>query len=100
MAKAQFLEQNLHLTRENTGVLVFVSLAEHYVEVIADKGINDRVQADIWDDAVIHFLSEVKAGRLASGLETIIAECGAILAENCPPRPDDENELPNRIIEI
>lgn len=100
MARAQFLEQNLHLTRAHTGVLIFVSLAEHYVEILADKGINDLVDPGIWNDTVARFVSEVKAGRLTPGLEMIIIECGTILAKHCPSDPDDENELPNRVIEI
>ncbi|MEQ8665915.1 MAG: hypothetical protein RIC16_09330 [Rhodospirillales bacterium] len=100
LARAQFLAQNLHLTRNHTGVLIFVSLAEHYVEIIADKGINDRVGHEEWEAAVSDFVQAVKVGRLAEGFERVIADCGEILARNCPPEPDNPNQLPNRLIEL
>ena len=43
MARRQFLEQGLHHTQGDTGVLLFVSEAEHYVEIIADRGIDRHV---------------------------------------------------------
>lgn len=100
LARAQFVEQGLHLTRDHTGVLIFVSVAEHYVEVMADKGINDRVDAAVWQGAVDAFVMRVKAGQVADGFLEAIERCGAVLTEHFPRAEGDVDELPNRLIEI
>lgn len=96
----QFLAHGLHTTRDRTGVLVFVSLAEHYAEVVADEAINDRVQQAVWDRAVSALVDNIRAGRPADGFVAAVEICGTVLAEHFPPRPDDTNELSDRIVEI
>jgi len=100
LAREQFVEQGLHLTRERTGVLIFVSVAEHYVEIIADQGIDARVPPGTWDQAVAEFVERVRAGRIAEGFLAAIAVVGERLAEHFPRASDDVDELPNRLIEI
>ena len=51
-AEQAFLEHVLHRTEFRTGVLILVSLLEHRVQVLADKSINDRVEAGTWDGVV------------------------------------------------
>lgn len=100
LAREQFFTQKLHLTRERTGVLIFVSVAEHYVEILADESINNAVPAGAWDEMVARFITQIKAGNTAAGFVEIIEACGGYLADNFPCRPDDTNELPNVLIEI
>jgi putative membrane protein len=100
VAREQFFIQGLQNTEGHTGVLLFVSVAERYVEVIADKGINDVVPAGTWDRVVNDFVSKVRAGRYAEGFLSAIADCDAILAEHFPAQKDNINELPDHLIEI
>lgn len=100
LAQEQFFVQGLRLTRERTGVLLFVSVAEHYVEIIADQGINAVVPAGTWDQVVAGMIQDVKAGRVADGFVTAIESCGRLLAEHFPADPDNHNELPNRLVEV
>ena len=100
LAREQFFVHGLHMTRERTGVLLFVSVAERYVEVIADRGINDKVKADAWKEIVAEFVKRVKRGEIAEGFLVAIAACGQPLAAHFPRPEDDRNELPNRLIEI
>lgn len=100
LAREQFFTQKLHQTREGTGVLIFVSVAEHYVEILADKGINDAVPPGAWDGMVTNFVAQVKAGNTSKGFLDTIDACGNFLAKHFPPRPDDMNELPDVLIEI
>lgn len=99
-AREQFHAQGLHRTSERSGVLIFVSLAEHYVEIIADEGINTRLPHDVWEKAVSDFVREVKAGRVAQGFLHIVAACGEPLAAHFPRSTGDIDELPNHLIEI
>lgn len=100
MAREQFLEQGLHLTAERSGILFFVSVAEHYVELLADKGINDAVESGAWDHVVAAFVNDIKAGEVASGFVRAIEACGGYLAENYPIGEGDKDELSNHLIEI
>jgi putative membrane protein len=100
LAREQFFEQRLHLTRARTGVLIFVSVAERYVEIIADDGINALVPPGTWDEAVADFVERVRAGRIAGGFLAMIEVVGARLAEHFPRAADDRDELPDRLIEI
>jgi len=100
LAREQFFAQQLHHTRERTGVLVFVSVAERYVEILADEGINSKVAPGTWDGVVRNFVTQVGAGRIAPGFLDAVAACAKILAEHCPAQKENPNELPNRLIEL
>ena len=100
LAREQFFEQRLHLTQAQTGVLIFVSVAEHYVEIIADEGINALVPPGTWDKAVADFVERVRAGRIAEGFLAVVEVVGTRLAEHFPRPANDRDELPNRLIEI
>jgi putative membrane protein len=97
-AAREFLRRGLTRTRDKTGVLIYVALAEHHAEILADTGIADRVGPDIWADIIEELTGAIKAGSLAEGLSDAIRRAGAILAEHAPPRFEDEDELPNKII--
>jgi putative membrane protein len=100
MARRQFLENGLHHTKGETGVLIFVSEAERYVEIIADRGVSAHVDDSRWQAIVDRFVANVQRKRVASGFVQAIGECGEILAEAVPKSEDNPNELPNRLIMI
>ena len=92
-ALRHFTESAAYDTVDRTGVLLFLSVLEHRVELIADRGINDAVAPDTWDRIVSALVRGLKRGRTAESLESAIREIGTVLAEHVPPRPDDVNEL-------
>jgi putative membrane protein len=100
LAREQFFEQRLHLTTARTGVLIFVSVAEHYVEIIADEGINALVPPGTWDQAVNDFVERVRVGQIAEGFLAVVEAVGTRLSEHFPRAADDREELPNRLVEI
>ena len=61
-ALKQFLARNVHITAARTGVLIFVSLAERYAEIVADAGINSRSRRTIWDGVVADLIAHAQAG--------------------------------------
>jgi putative membrane protein len=101
-AMRQFWAQGLHKTQRRTGVLIFVSLAERYAEIVADAGINEKVTPEVWNDAVAALTSAVKHGRIADGFVAAIERCGAVLAQHFPLAPGSVNpdELPDKLVEI
>jgi putative membrane protein len=99
-AMRQFFAQGIDKTEHRTGVLIFASAAERYVEVVADAGINDRVAKAVWDDAVSALVAAIKAGRPGDGFVAAIEQCGAVLAVHFPPGALNRDELPNKLLEI
>lgn len=97
-ALQQFLAQNLHTTKGRTGVLVYVSDAERYAEVIADDGIYEKVPQNVWDDLIEELTAKIGRGDRVQGLIDAAERCGDILAEHFPPEPLGEDELPNHLI--
>ena len=99
-AREQFHTQNLHRTREHSGILLFVSVAERYVEIIADEGIHARVPEGSWQTVVEHFTLRVKAGQIADGFVEAVTTIGGHLAEHFPSQGTNPNELPDHLIEL
>jgi putative membrane protein len=101
-AMRQFWAQGLQKTQARTGVLIFVSLAERYAEIISDAGINQKVAPEVWDNAVGALTLALREGRIADGFVAAIARCGAVLAQHFPLAPDSVNpdELPDKLVEI
>ncbi len=100
MAMQQFVEQNIHDTEARTGILFFVSVDEHYVEIIADKGINDTVDKTTWEAIVNIFTDSVKKSEVKEGFLRAIDECERILREHIPAVEDNKNELSNHFVEL
>ena len=96
----QFFAQGLQKTEHRTGVLIFVSTAERYAEIVADAGINEKVAPEIWDDAIAALVGAIKADSPADGFVAAIEQCGAVLAEHFPPGSLKRNELPDKLLEI
>lgn len=99
MARRQFLDNNLHHTAGDMGVLIFVSQAEHYVEIIADRGIAQHVSHEQWKQIVDQFTDDVKAGNVESGFIDCIERCGELMKQYAPAT-SVKNELPNHLVVI
>jgi putative membrane protein len=99
-ALRQFAAHGLQHTSLRTGVLIFVSVAERYVEVVADAGIARQVSPSVWDEAIDSLVAEISAGRAADGFVATIEKCAAVLAMHFPPGAINRNELPNAIVEL
>ena len=99
-ALKQFLARNVHITAERTGVLIFVSLAEHYAEIVADAGISSRVEQHAWDEIVAELVGHARRDQLALGFETAITRVGSLLAEHFPVTGTDRNELDDHLVEL
>lgn len=84
-------------TDENCGVLLYVLLAEHRIEIVADRGIAKVVSPAEWEAITTHMRDEFAQGHFREAVQTGVAEAGALLAKHFPgnghPR---ENQLPDR----
>jgi putative membrane protein len=97
LARRQFLEQRLHRTEGATGVLIFVSEAERYVEILVDQGISSKVPDQAWAAIVETFTTAVRRGQTLQGFLTCIEACGEHLKLHVP-LTRVRNELPDHLI--
>jgi len=98
-AFVSFHAQGLHHTRGETGILIFISLFERRVHVLADRGINNVVPAGTWDGVVQTITDGMHRGEVCHALCAAIDICGRLLEEHFPVKYDDIDELPNLIIQ-
>jgi putative membrane protein len=101
-ARAQqlFVELGVTETEQRSGVLLFLSEREHGVELLADRGIHERVDAELWPALVQAVAAAVRDGQAADGLCEAVDAIGEALAEHFPPRPGDRNELPDAVARL
>jgi putative membrane protein len=95
-AELAFHQLGMVETRGRTGILIYVSLLERRVVVLADRGIHARVAEGTWDGVVARVVEGIRRGQADDGLVEGIRLCGEILARHVPPQPNDPNELPDR----
>jgi uncharacterized membrane protein len=84
-------------TRDKTGVLIFLLLSERKLQIIADEGINSKVENETWQKIADGMVEKFKEGKYLDGLLFGLDEVGKILSAHFPIRPDDINELPNDV---
>jgi len=85
-------------TEENSGVLIYVQLVDHAIEIVADRGIAARVPQQQWDAICRHLEAAFRTGRHRDGALEAIAEVTTLLAQHFPAGAGaaNPNELPNR----
>ena len=98
-AITNFFDQGLYRTRDQTGVLVLISVFERRVWVLADRGINAKVSESQWDDIVKMITDGIKQKRPADAICEAVEKIGELLKTHFPIKPDDTDELKNLIIE-
>ena len=95
----QFYSSGLFKTRESNGVEIYLSFFEKRVVVIGDRGIHEKMGDQHWQHVRDLIIRGIHEGNVCAGICEAIETCGKALAEHFPPRPDDVNELPNRVID-
>ena len=91
-----FSELHIWDTEDNNGVLVYVLLADHAIEFVADRGVNSRVPADHWQHICDALQTEFKQGRYEQGLLLGVSKVHDTLNAHFPcTQGGGNNELPN-----
>jgi len=93
-----FYEKGLYKTRKNTGVLFFLSLLERKVWVLADTGINEKIEQETLNRFANLVSYGIKDGKACEALCTAIKEAGALLETHFPVTPGDIDELPDEVM--
>ncbi|NOX25449.1 MAG: hypothetical protein GXP59_04935 [Deltaproteobacteria bacterium] len=97
-ALAAFYERGLYKTRDETGVLFFISLFERKVRVLADRGIYQKITPESLQEHAHSVALGIKKGTACQALCQEIGRVAAVLTEHFPVKTDDTNELPDEVI--
>jgi putative membrane protein len=100
LAAEQFFTRGVMRSSRRSGVLIFVSLAEHYARIIADEAVAAKVPQGEWQAAVDALTAHMREDRIADGFVAAIEACGVILARELPSTAGEPNELPDRLYVI
>ena len=82
-------------TERNTGVLLYILLADKAVEIVADRGIANRVETEEWAAICRDLSRAIRAGGAEEGVSQALGRINELLAQHFPPRADNPNELPD-----
>jgi uncharacterized membrane protein len=98
LAEEEFFKLNMDKTRDKTGILLYIILKERQFYILADEGINEKVSQETWNEVRDEMQQMFKDGFFADGILYGIERVGKILSEYFPIKPDDTNELSNRVV--
>lgn len=85
-------------TEYNTGILVYINLCEHYLHIVADRGICAKTLQTTWQTLCQTALNTIRQGDFTLGVCTLISEIGALLHTHFPSDDTPGDELPNQPI--
>jgi len=98
LAEDEFYRLGINKTRDETGILLFLLLAERQFYILADKGINGKVAPDTWDNIKNKMQEIFSEGEFCKGILSGVEDVGNILAEYFPVKQYDTNELSDRVV--
>lgn len=98
LAEEEFAKLGIVKTRDNTGILIYILLEARQFYILADSAINEKVNENTWETIKNEMQDFFKKGNFAKGLIHGVEEVGKILALHFPVKPDDTNELSDRVI--
>ena len=98
LAHEEFYDLKMNETRDKTGILIYILLASRRFYIVADEGINSKVEQNTWDDVRNEMESQFKIGHFVEGVVSTIGRVGEVLSEFFPIKIDDTNELSNKVV--
>jgi uncharacterized membrane protein len=98
LAEEEFFKLGIDKTRDNTGILIFILLEDRQFYILADKGINQKVEQSTWDSIKDEMQKNFLKGNFSKGIIHGVEEVGRILSRHFPIKPDDTNEISNRVV--
>ena len=96
-ALAMFSKLRVWDTEHNNGVLIYLLIADRAIEIVADRGLHQRVSSEVWRGTVTELSQALRAGRFEDGLSEALKTVNALLIQHFPLRSGEANpdELPN-----
>jgi len=98
LAQREFYNLKMNETRDKTGILIYILLGSRQFYIIADEGINSKVEQKTWDDIRSEMEAQFKLGHFVEGVLLAIERIGEVLSKHFPIKSDDTNELSNKVV--
>lgn len=98
LAEEEYDRIGINKTRDNTGILLYMILDRREFYILADSAINQKVNVEVWDSIKLKMESFFKEGEFCKGIVNAVDEVGNILSNHFPIKPDDTNEISNKVI--
>lgn len=98
LALKEFHKLGMQNTKDKTGVLLYILFNDRKFEIVADKGINDKIPEEKWNVITNHLINEFKEGKYKDGIVKALDEIKEVLVKEFPRKADDTNELSNDIV--
>lgn len=98
LAEEEFYKLGMADTRDKTGILIFIHLEKRQFFILADEGINDKVDQQTWDKIRDEMQNDFSRGHYTEGVVSALEKVGRILGEHFPIKEDDTNELSNKVV--
>ncbi len=94
-----FSELKMENTIDRNAVLLYVAVKDRQLAIYADKGINEKMGTQFWEEEVNKMLLQFDKLNYTNGIAHCINDIGKALEENFPyNKQEDKNELPDEII--
>ena len=97
LSEEEFIRLGINKTRDNTGILIFIILESRQFYILADNGIIEKVPQTTWDLIRDEMQGMFVKGEFCKGILHGLAEVGTILSKHFPVKPDDKNEISDRV---
>jgi uncharacterized membrane protein len=97
-AKEVFVELNMHKTKQENGILIYIATQHREMCLYADKGINEKVDIKVWQSAVQLMQESFAKQEYVQGLVSCVNYVGTLLQQYFPYQEGDKNELPDNIV--
>lgn len=101
-ALAWFGQMRVWDTQHNNGVLIYLQWTERRLEIVADRGLNDKVSPAQWQALANGLTEQLRQGHAEAGLLTALDQVSAVLEAHFPAQPHhpNPNELPDTVVVI
>lgn len=97
-AEKEFIELGLGHTRDNTGVLIMLSLKEKVAVIKSGAAVEERIAPGSWEVLSDLIANCIKVDSRATGICMAVRKIGELLSRYFPIKPDDTNEIPDEIV--
>jgi uncharacterized membrane protein len=98
LATKEFYRLGMADTRDKTGILIYILLRKRKFHILADSGINEKVEQQIWNTIRDEMTDDFKSGNYLAGVISTLEKVGNILSTYFPIKKDDTNELSNKVV--
>ncbi len=98
LAIKEFHQLGMHRTKHRIGILIFFLLSEHKFHIVADEGINGRVEEGTWDRVAENMSASFREQKFFAGLCAALNQVGDILSKHFPDDGGTKNELPDDVV--